>query len=319
MYSTVYGHKRVKEKLSRLVSRGDLTGSFLFYGPPSIGKRTTAFLTAKYALCLNQQEEDCTCESCRKFGSEHPDFMCVGQVDRIKVEDIDRILDFTSVMPFTSDRKVIVLDNAESMTWEAGNRLLKLLEEPPDAVSIFLVTTDQNRLLPTIISRCHDFQFKSLSVEDATNVLWKCLGFNLSEARVLGWIASESSVDVFSNAGLYLKHRNQAFDFVSIFKQRDIIETLDYVDKFDKTEIAVFVDMVILIMTDFLTLLYGLENIINADMRDEMSKACRGFTDKELLAMINVLSQTKKHAYLNINLSTSFKSHLIRSFALLQR
>ena len=72
MFPTVIGHDAIKKKLGALLARGS-AGTYLFYGPPSVGKRTMAFELAKAILCLNKMDKDCSCKSCNKFYTGHPD------------------------------------------------------------------------------------------------------------------------------------------------------------------------------------------------------------------------------------------------------
>jgi DNA polymerase-3 subunit delta' len=313
MLSSVIGHENVKGKLSSLLARGS-AGTYLFYGPPSVGKRTMAFELAKAILCNNRPMfGDCSCRSCLKFYTGHPDFLCIGQHEKIKVEDVDSVLDFTSLSSLLSNEKVIVVDNAQDITWEAANRLLKVLEEPPPKVSFFLVTQDINALIPTILSRCIKYEFGVLSREDLTNIIWKKLGFDLPQAQVLGWLASDSSFDVFAKAGHYLKYRNMAYDFFAGIKTRDVSDSLDFVDKVDRSDLSIFADMLVIILTDLLLLHNKIKAITNVDLIEPLEKLAPTFKDRALVACVATFSQVKKDSYLNVNLNMVLKSTIIKT------
>ena len=316
MFQNITGHGRTKERLASMLSRPDITGTYLLYGPPSVGKRTVAFEAARTILCKDKKEEGCTCQSCRDFREGHPDFLCIGQHTKIKVSDVDLLLEFVSVSPLISDRKVAVIDNADEITWGASNRLLKTLEEPPDGFSFFLVTANPSTILPTILSRCVQYGFEALSQEDLINIIWKKMGFDLPKARILGWIGSDSSVDIFSKAGLYIKCREQALGFVMGMKD-SVLSSLDYIDKVGKDNMAVFSDMVVLLLTDVLLLKNKIGEIINSDLRDDLTKLVGSVNEKALLGMVAVFSQVKKYSYLNINLGVAMKSAVIRTHPLL--
>ena len=315
MFSSVIGHKVIKEKLGDLLTRGS-AGTYLFYGPPSVGKRTMAFELAKAILCLNKIDMECTCKSCKKFYSGHPDFLCIGQHETIKVSDVDSILDFTSLSSLLSNEKVIVIDNAQDITWEAANRLLKVLEEPPPKVSFFLITPDPNALIPTILSRCIKYEFGALSREDLTNIIWKKLGFDLPQAQVLGWLASDSSFDVFAKAGHYLKYRNLAYEFLAGIKTRDLSDSLDFVDKVDRPDLGIFADMLVIVITDLLLLYNRIKAITNVDLIEPLEKLALTFKDRALVASMATFSQVKKDIYLNVNLNMVLKSTIIKTYPL---
>jgi DNA polymerase III, gamma/tau subunits len=315
MFSSIIGHEAVKKKLEALVV-GDSSGTYLFFGPPSVGKRTTAFELGKAILCLNKTE-NCQCRSCQNFYSGHPDFLCVGQHEKIKVENVDLVLDFTSLSSILSNKKVIVVDNAQDITWEAANRLLKVFEEPPPRVTFILVTPDPQALIPTILSRCIKYEFGTLSREDLTNIIWKKLGFDLPQAQVLGWLASESSMDVFSKAGHYLKYRNMAYEFLSGIKSRDVSDSIDYIDKVERSDIGIFADMLLLVLTDLLLLLNKIKAITNVDLAEPLEKLAQTFKDWALVGCVATFSQVKKNSYLNVNMNMILKNTIIKIHPLL--
>jgi DNA polymerase-3 subunit delta' len=237
----------------------------------------------------------------------------VGRLERIKVDDIDSVLQFISVAPFLSDRKVVVLDNAESMTWEASNRLLKMLEEPPLTVNFLLVSSDPDRIIPTVRSRCIPFQFGKLSKEDCTNIICKKMGFDLPKAVVLGWIACGTSSDVFSKAGVYLKNRDLAIGFISTLRAKDPLDALDFVERVERHEMPIFLDMVMLVMTDLITLKESTNDIVNADSRKELEKISDGLSGQALVLAANFISQAKRGEAFNVNMSMALKNAILKS------
>jgi DNA polymerase-3 subunit delta' len=311
MFSEVIGHDYLWERLNPLII-GDSSGTYLFHGPPSTGKRTVAFETAKAILCEKKTGDKCTCRSCSRFNRDHPDFLCIGQHEKIKVANVDQIVDFTFLSPLLSDRKVVVIDNAHDITWEAANRLLKVLEEPPAFFTFFLVTSNPQALVPTILYRCLKYEFNSLSKKDMAMVITKKLGFELDQAKVLSNIAVDSSVDVFSKAGQYIKYRDMAVEFVSAFKQRELIDQLDYVDKVDRPDMPVFSDMVLLVLTDILLLKNGINEIGNVDIIKKLTKMSELFNKMAMIGLTSTFSQVKRNLNLNINLALVFKTTLIK-------
>jgi DNA polymerase-3 subunit delta' len=311
--SDIIGHDQLKPKLMALVG---LKGSYLFHGPPSIGKRTISFELAKYFLCQDTKEDGCSCPSCKIFSLGHPDFLCIGRDNKILVDDIDEILEFISRAPLCSETKVVVIDNADVITYEASNRLLKTIEE--SAITFFLITSRLRAILPTLRSRCLKVSFDALGQDSVTNILWKRMGFEPVQARVLGWIGSISSMDVFSNAGLYLKYRDMSLDFMNLFSGSDFINVLDFVDKIPRNDLVIFIDMVVLMMTDILLVSYSINSITNSDRRQDIVKMLKYFKSQNLIAALNILSQVKKNTHLNINLGLVFKSALIKTWSVIK-
>ena len=248
----VIGHEEVKLRLKSRLEK-DPSGVFLFCGPASVGKRTTAFELSEMVLCKTKSEK-CKCVSCKRFKIGHPDFLCVGRNSKIKVADVDSIIDFCSTTPFLSDSKITVLDNAHNMTVEAANRLLKLLEEPPLNYSFFLITSNPEAIIPTVTSRCIKYEFGSLTREDLTVIIKKKLGFPPKKAEVLSGLSVGTSLDIFSKAGEFLRYRDMAIELISGMGSKFLEDSIDYIDKIEKDDLPLFSDMVILVLTDLILL-----------------------------------------------------------------
>lgn len=139
---------------------------------------------AKNILCNNTKDETCTCKSCTCFVSDnHPDFFVVNaDGNSIKIEQIRNITEKVIEKPIISDRKVYIINDADKMTKEAQNCLLKTLEEPPEYVTIILISSNENVLLNTIKSRCMSIKFKNISDEDLKKFAIEILGYeNLTD------------------------------------------------------------------------------------------------------------------------------------------
>jgi len=305
----IIGHEAVLDRLKPLYHITE--GAFLFYGPPSVGKRTVAFDIARKLLCVKNCGEVPECISCQRF-NDHPDFVCVGRTSRVKVDDIENILSFVSTVPFLSRVKVVVIDNAEGMTLESGNRLLKILEEPPKNVVFFVVSCDVGGLLPTIKSRCVAYEFGALSSEDLTNIMYQKMGYELPKARALGWIAARGTVDIFAKAGVYLQVRDMAFDLLYNAKNKTLIDFLDYVDKIDRSDYPIFIDMLLLLATDVMLLIKNIKQISNVDIENDLRKMSEKTSDMALIMLVNTISQLKKYAVYNINLNMALKNAFIK-------
>ena len=309
----IIGHKELIERISPRIEKHS-AGVYLLYGPPSVGKRTIAFEISKCILCKNKSGNKCVCDSCKRFYTGHPDFMSVGSSERVKVADVDRILDFCTTTPFLSDKKIIVIDNAHEMTIEAANRLLKILEEPPLNYSFFLITSNPQGIIPTVLSRCIKYSFGSLTQEELSLIIRKKLGFTSKKAEILSMLAVNSSMDIFNQAGQYVKCRDMAIEFLSGIKSRHFVDSLDYVDKIERENLPIFCDMVVLILTDLILIKNDVPNITNIDKKDGLVKIAESYNDRALVGVVSLFSQVKRYLYLNINLNLYFKNTLIKTY-----
>ena len=147
------------------VVQGRVAHSYLLCGPRGTGKTTTARLLAKATNCLQLQDGD-PCGSCNHcLAISEGRFLDVIELDAASnrgIDEIRNIRDRVNFAPVEGHRKVYIIDEAHMLTEAASNAFLKTLEEPPDHVIFVLCTTEPQKLLPTIISRCQRFDFRRL-------------------------------------------------------------------------------------------------------------------------------------------------------------
>jgi DNA polymerase-3 subunit delta' len=163
----VIGHNQVKDELIKAINNNMVSHAYIFEGIEGIGKFLLAKEFAKILLCRNNNTESCgSCESCLLIDN-HPDFKIIqSEKSSIKVDQIRDLGLYVALKPIISQRKVYIINNAEEMTEEAQNALLKVLEEPPVYVTIIMVTSNKEKLLKTIKSRCVILKFNGLSKEE---------------------------------------------------------------------------------------------------------------------------------------------------------
>ena len=168
MFENIIGNKRNKEILKKAIEINKTSHSYIFCGTEGIGKKLIAKELAKKILCLKEKENGCDCKSCIEFDSDNnPDFQLIESVDgKIKIEQIRQMQRKVAEKPIISNNKVYIIDNADTMTTEAQNCLLKTLEEPPEYITIILICTNEGNLLSTIKSRCTRMQFEPIKDEE---------------------------------------------------------------------------------------------------------------------------------------------------------
>ena len=168
MFENIIGNKKNKEILRKAIEINKTSHSYIFCGTEGIGKKLIAKELAKKILCLKEKENGCDCKSCIEFDSDNnPDFQLIESVDgKIKIEQIRQMQRKVAEKPIISNNKVYIIDNADTMTTEAQNCLLKTLEEPPEYITIILICTNEGNLLSTIKSRCTRMQFEPIKDEE---------------------------------------------------------------------------------------------------------------------------------------------------------
>ena len=165
MFDGVIGNQNIQNKLINSVKENKVSHSYMFVGIDGIGKKIIAKQFAKKILCTNNIQEKCDeFKSCIEFDSDnHPDFLYIEpDGNSIKIEQIRYLQKKIQEKPIISNKKVYIINDANKMTIEAQNCLLKTLEEPPEYSTIILIGNNESAFLNTIKSRCMIITFRPI-------------------------------------------------------------------------------------------------------------------------------------------------------------
>ncbi len=175
-FKNVLGQRHAVETFSKILKNDRLANSYLFLGIDGIGKSFFAKQLAKSVNCQNGQEDSCDeCQSCKRIdaGTSPDVYRITLEKDRklLGIKSVKTLQDAVALKPVESKRKVFIIEDANKLTEEASNCLLKTLEEPPLFVIIILLVNSLDALPETIISRCRVIRFFSLPEESILNLL----------------------------------------------------------------------------------------------------------------------------------------------------
>ena len=160
-FEEVVGQEYIVQSIKNAVRENKVGHAYLFCGPRGTGKTTMARLLAKAVNCENPENAPCEkCSNCIAANNgTHPDIIEINAANETHVEDIRDLIDRSRLAPMQGKHKVYIIDEVHQLSSAASSALLKTLEEPPKNVIFILATTDPQKLLPTIISRCQRFDF----------------------------------------------------------------------------------------------------------------------------------------------------------------
>lgn len=246
MFESIIGNDKIKKELTDIVKQNRISHSYLFVGVEGIGKKKIAKDFAQMILC--DKKSGCKmCKSCIQLKSDnHSDFNIIEpEGNSIKIEQIRTLQKQVLEKPITSKYKVYIIDDADKMTKESQNCLLKTLEEPPSNTIFILIGKNENDFLVTIQSRCMIIHFDTIEDEKLEQFLMK--EYNIpkltDEQKKLFNGSIGKAIKAKDNLEQYTKIENlieniDKKDKLEIYKQADLIykvkdevfDILDYIN-----------------------------------------------------------------------------------------
>jgi DNA polymerase-3 subunit delta' len=230
------GHRRLLGLLSRTIAQSSLPPSLIFSGPDGVGKFRAAVATAQALNCLGPLTVDVgarepgaesrglewdgcgTCSACTRIvRGTYPDvqILAPGESGSIKIEQVREAVESAAYRPFEGRRRVVLIEDAESLGAPAQNALLKTLEEPRPGSVFILISSMADSLLPTVRSRCSTLRFGRLTPDELVSVLVRDHGYPEGEARAVGALADGSVGRALTlRAAEYVAARSTAVDLL---------------------------------------------------------------------------------------------------------
>lgn len=174
-FDEVVGQEHIVKSLQNAIKSQKISHAYLFCGPRGTGKTTLARLLAKSVNCENPEKAPCgECDNCKAANEGiHPDIIEINGANETHVDDVREIIERANLAPMQGKVKIYIIDEVHQLSSAASSALLKTLEEPPENVIFVLATTDPQKLLPTIISRCQRYDFTKIKNTDISKHLQK--------------------------------------------------------------------------------------------------------------------------------------------------
>lgn len=291
-FNSLIGNSTIKEYLTNVALNNQNLHSYIFAGPEGIGKKLFAMNFAKMLLCLSDNKPCNNCKSCISFdGGNHTDFMLINAEDgkSIKIEQIRVMQEKIVEKPILSARKVYIINDAELMTKEAQNCLLKTLEEPPEYVIIILIVSNESKLLNTVKSRCVKIEFSKLSNEEINNYLLEHGLDKLSDAML-------EQCNGSLKAALTIGDKVQ--EYQSIEKIINSLDKTDIAKVWNSSEILYKSQDEILDFLDYINVI-----LYNKLLKDDKMA---------YINSINIVEQTKKNLLANANYNMCIDNLLLK-------
>lgn len=289
--------------------------AYLFAGPKGTGKRSVARLCAMAAVCRSEQGKPCgVCGPCRRvLAGTHPDVHVIEPEkgrQTLGVDALREVLEEVSVRAFEDGTKVLLFPEAERMTAQAQNCLLKTLEEPPEDTVFFLITDQPAALLTTVVSRCRVVRFHPLQIEQAAARL-VALGLHPQDARRRARMAEGCVGQALALDEQSLSLREQLTrDVFSVRRAGDVLAVVNqYKDmKEQKTQVL---DVLECAVRDIMLQQAGRMPLENAGYAPEAEAYARAVPLRGGLKLSQAVTRARKMVGSNVAFASAFESILL--------
>jgi len=330
MFEELIGNDRVKTSLARLVEKDRIPHSLLFVGQNGLGKKRFAIEISKAFVCqkMNGYTPCGSCSACTRvtkfvfptsgekkdyekvFFSEHPDIgMVISNKQTIYIGAIRKLELEANYRPYESKARVFIINEAEKMTPQASNALLKTLEEPAKTTYIFLISSRPTSLLSTIRSRCQTIRFAPIGKSEIESLLFNRHNYSSEDAKLVanlsgGSIGTALSIDLEN----YRESRKKMGEVLEcIINRRGYSVLLKKAEEMneakDRDEYEKHLEILLSLIRDLFLLGPGLEssNIVNTDIMSALRDLSKKAQTAKLLSWINEIEKLRRNLSFNLN------------------
>ena len=303
-FKDVVGHTEIIEYMKNAVKQDKVSHAYILNGPKGSGKKLLAKLFAQELQCENNGDEPCNkCHSCRQaMSGNHPDIIRVTHekpnsisVDEIRVQINEDI----QVKPYNGKYKIYIVPDADLMTVQAQNALLKTIEEPPSYAVIFLLTENADSLLPTICSRCVMLKLRNIKDKLVKKYLMETLEIPDYKADVCTAFAQGNvgRAIMLANSEHFNEIKEEA---IQLLKNIDTMEVSDLVEAVKritayKIEINDYLDILMIWYRD--VLIYkatkNIDRVIFSEQLDYIKERAKKSSYEGIETILNALEKAK--------------------------
>lgn len=309
-FSDIKGQDLALEKIQADIKKERLFGAYLLTGPPGVGKKMAAIGFTKALNCKQDNLRGCEkCSSCLKMEkNNHPNLRIVTpEGESIKIRQIRSLKVESGYKIYEGRKRVWIIDEAEKLTQQAANSLLKIMEEPPQDLILILITHVPKFLPSTVLSRCRTVHFSALSCQHMSEILKKKTPLPDHVVSVISQLAQGSMSEA-----LKLAQREDVFqERETIFKlirrgkslSLQVFELSERWCMKENSEIETLLNMILFFLRDILMLKMERSfSVFNQDKRGELLNLKETFSFSQLYKGIQAVEESK--TFIQANVST---------------
>ncbi|MDE6386907.1 MAG: DNA polymerase III subunit delta [Lachnospiraceae bacterium] len=321
-FTDIIGQEQLKEHLQNAISMNKISHAYIINGERSSGKEFIARIFAMALQCEKGEVEPCNeCHSCKQARSNNqPDIIYISheKPNTIGVEDIrTQINGDIDIKPYSSPRKIYIMNEGEKMTVQAQNALLKTLEEPPEYAVILILTTNVDELLPTILSRCVVLNMKPVTDAQVKKYLMEELGVPDYKANICVAFARGNigKAKLLASSEEFEKVKDEAITLAKYINDMEINEIVKAIKKISeyKFDVNDYLDILSVWYRD--VLLFKATKDVNSLIFKEEIQQIMKVSDRSTYAgietIVNALQQAKRRLEANVNFDLTMELLLL--------
>lgn len=325
-FQKIIGHEKPITILKNRIKYNKIGQAYLFIGEDGIGKKLVAIAFSKAINCKNPSEKQEPCNKCSACltieKGTNPDFEIISPVDSvIKIDKIRELKNNIFFQPLENNKKVYLINEAEKMTIEAANSLLKVLEEPPEYAILILITAFPDTVLPTILSRCCKILFKPLSLKQQRDILLREENIDLNENQLEKIIRlSNGSPGKALQIALNKKKMELQTIYISQMaklKPENMADCIFNAEQFFpgiKDNFLFFVEIMILWFRDILFFKMNMdkEQMVFQGQLSSIKRYAQHYSENKLTSILEYLANIPEEINRHINQNTLLENFFIR-------
>lgn len=322
-FKDIIGQEQAKKHLQNGITSGNISHAYIINGETGSGRRLLASALTKTLLCTNRTTDGdaCgTCKSCLQIQSNnHPDVRFIThEKASISVEDIrEQLVNDITIKPYSSAHKVYIIPDANKMTEQAQNALLKTIEEPPSYAITILVTENSDNLLETIRSRCIILNTNPLDKDSITEYLVRNLQMEPERARIAAKFCQGNVGKAihFASSEDFQEIKKEALHLLKSIDTMDISSLVSYIRELaqHKGRINDYLDLILLWYRD--VLMFKVTKDANILLYHEeykmISQHATKYAYEDIENIINAIDKAKLRLDSNVNFETAIELLLL--------
>ncbi len=319
-FAEVIGQKHIVEQLNGIIKHQRVGHAYVFSGSKGVGKSLMALEFAKALNCLSFNNDVCDkCDNCLKIGNySHPDVIWIKpDTKSIKIDQIRQVQKDMNFVAIGVNYKVFIIEQAELLTLQAANSLLKIMEEPENQMVTILLVENYSQLLPTIRSRCQIINFSQLNP-------FNILKINKDNEKgndllIVAHLTSNiNDINRLTSSEEFAKMKNLVLQWSDeiVFRKYQALNTINSKiinNDFYKENMQQLLDLLILWLMDLLNIkLKRVEYIVYKDYKENLGNQAMNLDEQQIINQIEEILNIKKKISSNVNLQLTLE-HMVFS------